>query len=123
MNNNQQQNVIEMNNVSDTLVERGHRYGPFDGHAEITQDLKEVMASSGGWLRLSKAQREALEMIAHKIGRILNGDPNYIDSYRDIAGYATLVADLLVDTDGATDSSTSIVVRVDGKWHELQTGD
>lgn len=30
-------------------------------------------------------------MIAHKIARILNGDPDYDDSWVDIAGYATLV--------------------------------
>jgi hypothetical protein len=30
-------------------------------------------------------------MIVHKIGRILNGDPNYDDSWADIAGYAQLV--------------------------------
>lgn len=38
---------------------------------------------------------EALEMIAHKVGRILNGDPAYSDSWVDIAGYAKLVADRL----------------------------
>jgi len=30
-------------------------------------------------------------MIAHKIGRILNGDPDYQDSWHDIIGYARLV--------------------------------
>ena len=39
--------------------------------------------------------REALFMIAHKIGRIVNGDPWYADSWVDIAGYAKLVADRL----------------------------
>jgi hypothetical protein len=34
-------------------------------------------------------------MILHKIARIVNGDPNWSDSWRDIAGYATLVADRL----------------------------
>jgi hypothetical protein len=43
------------------------------------------------WALLSASQKEALEMIAHKIGRILNGDPNYDDSWRDIAGYAELI--------------------------------
>lgn len=38
---------------------------------------------------------EALEMIAHKIARICNGDPNYADNWVDIAGYATLVANRL----------------------------
>jgi hypothetical protein len=44
-------------------------------------------------------QREALEMIAHKIARIINGDPNYADSWVDIAGYAKLVADRLGGTE------------------------
>lgn len=50
---------------------------------------------------LKPDQRECLEMIAHKIGRILNGDPHYEDSWRDIAGYATLVADRLALEMGA----------------------
>lgn len=34
-------------------------------------------------------------MIAHKLARIMNGDPNYIDNWTDIAGYAQLVVDIL----------------------------
>jgi hypothetical protein len=81
------------------LTERGSRYGAFIGHAEITQKLKVVMyehRNFDAWEALDNDQREALEMIAHKIGRILNGDPNYADSWVDIAGYAKLVADRLV---------------------------
>ena len=78
-------------NVNATLGERGKRYGTFKGHAEITQALKSEMNTHPGWTRLSPDQREALEMIAHKIARILNGDPNYSDSWHDIAGYASLV--------------------------------
>jgi hypothetical protein len=44
---------------------------------------------------LDSDQLEALDMIAHKIARILNGDPNYADNWIDIAGYATLVANRL----------------------------
>lgn len=90
------QDVAEPNGISSTLQERGQRYGEFPDHARITQNLKlEMQTHSGingvGWMRLSKTQKESLEMIAHKIGRILNGNPNYIDSWHDIAGYATLV--------------------------------
>jgi hypothetical protein len=88
--------------IAATLAERGSRYGKFDRHAELTQDLKRVMqefaktpAGVESWGLLADDQREALEMIAHKIGRILNGDPNYADSWIDIAGYAKLVADRL----------------------------
>lgn len=77
------------------LLARGKRYGNFVEHARITQQLKWSMGDVPGWQRLSADQKEALEMIAHKIGRILNGDPNYADSWVDIAGYAKLVSDRL----------------------------
>ena len=83
-----------MSDVSETLKERGSRYGAFKSHAEITQELKTVMQNTPAWRhRLQPSHKEALEMIAHKIGRILNGDPNYADSWHDIAGYAKLVED------------------------------
>jgi hypothetical protein len=84
-------------NVDAILDERGSRYGNFLDHARITQRLKEVAhgfaAHHGKTFDVDQA--EALDMIFHKIGRILNGDPNYADSWIDIAGYAKLVADRL----------------------------
>lgn len=84
-----------MSNIDATLAQRGERYGSFDGHARISQGLKQVMTGAGSWHSLSSSQRESLEMIVHKIARILNGDPNYIDSWHDIGGYAKLVEDEL----------------------------
>ena len=83
--------------INQTLEERGRRYGEFMGHATITQKLKHSIAAAAALrgLNLADDQREALDMICHKIGRILNGDPNYADSWHDIAGYAQLVADRL----------------------------
>lgn len=80
-----------------TLAERGSRYGSFTEHARVTQNIKTAMVDSpnGSNMRLGPDQREALEMIAHKIGRILCGDPDYHDSWHDIVGYAKLVADRL----------------------------
>lgn len=80
-----------MTQIDNTLAERGTRYGAFTGHAEITQGLKDVMFATDNWAGLADDQKEALEMVAHKIGRILNGDPNYIDSWHDIIGYTRLV--------------------------------
>ena len=88
------------------LTERGSRYGKFEDHARIAQILKFAMQQhtphgplttkpTPRWASLADDQKEALEMIAHKIGRILNGDPDYADSWADIAGYARLVADRL----------------------------
>lgn len=84
-------------NVDQTLAERGTRYGDFAGHAKITQGLKKVFIESPKWNALADDQKEALEMVAHKIGRILNGDPDYADSWHDIAGYSKLVEDRLTE--------------------------
>lgn len=81
--------------ITATLTERGSRYGKFTGHAKVTQDLKSVIRSNMNGKIIAPDQVEALEMICHKIGRIVNGDPNYADSWVDIAGYAKLVADRL----------------------------
>ena len=96
-----------MTDIDTMLEERGKRYGEFMGHAEITQQLKECMQthiaktghitdSTPAYQLLKVDQREALDMIAHKIGRILNGDADYIDSWDDISGYAMLVANRLM---------------------------
>jgi hypothetical protein len=90
--------------VADTLAQRGARYGDFTGHAQIAQDLQDVMRNaqpypmmgsepSSGWKGLSPVQKQALTVIADKIARILNGDPNYDDNWHDIAGYAKLAED------------------------------
>ena len=87
-------------NIDAILKERGSRYGKFTDHADLAQRLKYVMSTHQKdgitvWPHLDPDQKEALDMIAHKIGRILNGDPNYADSWDDIAGYAKLVGDRL----------------------------
>lgn len=89
--------------MTSTLAERGSRYGEFTTHAKYTQALKRVLQSSPNWAAMDDDQREALEMVAHKVGRILNGDPNYADSWHDIAGYAQLVDNRLA---GAVKSIT-----------------
>jgi hypothetical protein len=85
----------ELPSIEEILRERGNRYGRFVDHAAVTQRLKTVMHLSDRWCELENDQKEALEMVAHKIGRILNGDPNYLDSWVDIVGYTQLVVDRL----------------------------
>lgn len=85
-----------MSNIQTTLIERGKTHGDFAVHALVTQRIKEIMKFSGvRWDVINHTQRESLEMIAHKIGRICAGNPNHIDHWDDIAGYATLVANEL----------------------------
>jgi hypothetical protein len=91
--------------VTETLDERGARYGDFTDHARIAQQLQDVMRqhtvknhngeSQKNWHYLSAVQKQALTVLADKIARILNGDPNYTDNWHDIQGYAKLVEDRL----------------------------
>jgi hypothetical protein len=83
--------------VDEILTQRGLRYGKFKDRAQLCQELKRVMVRHSEVLgtTFTDSQWEALEMIAHKIARIVNGDPNHIDSWTDIAGYAKLIADEL----------------------------
>jgi uncharacterized protein (UPF0297 family) len=90
-----------MSTIDATLAERGSRYGAFAGHAKITQEIKNAMSNGTKWVALEDDQKEALEMVAHKIGRILNGDPNYIDSWTDIIGYTRLVEARLLAAEAA----------------------
>jgi hypothetical protein len=83
--------------VDDILAQRGLRYGKFKDRAQLCQELKRVMVRHAEALgtTFTDSQWESLEMIAHKIARIVNGDPNHVDSWTDIAGYAKLIADEL----------------------------
>lgn len=84
--------VIQLANPTDKLLdEREKTHGSFVDHSRITQHLKDEMRRENAWYdKLNEMQREALEMIAHKIGRILAGDPDCADHWDDIAGYARL---------------------------------
>lgn len=90
--------VIDLNKSNDlvnVLAQRGSRYGAFIDNATVSQDIKCIMEQSDNWNQLDNDMKEALQMIAHKISRILTGDFMYDDSWIDIAGYAKLVSNRL----------------------------
>lgn len=84
-----------MAEVGQTLEERGKRYGNYLQQTRISKTLQNRMRMVESYKELDPDMQDALEMIAVKISRILNGDPDYSDNWHDIAGYATLVADRL----------------------------
>ena len=84
---------VRLVRIEDILQERNTTHGSFSENADISQTLKCVMRSKPGYAMLSSVQRESLDMIALKIGRILSGKANYADSWLDLAGYATLSAE------------------------------
>lgn len=88
--------------VAAVLAERHNSYGHFINNARMTENLLAAMDGSmqlgpgpNHWLKLDADQRQALHLIATKISRLLTGDPNHVDSWQDIAGYAQLIVDRL----------------------------
>ncbi len=84
-----------MTEVEKILQDRGNQYGDFWYNSIFIQDLKFMFRQQKNWNALSSNKKEALDMIATKIGRILAGDLAQQDSWLDIAGYAKLVANLI----------------------------
>lgn len=75
------------------LRERHTSHGDWREQAALARRLKSSLMT-GNWIDLRPDEKEALEMIMLKISRILSGLPHFEDHWRDIAGYATLAADL-----------------------------
>lgn len=90
--------------VEETLKERGNNYGSFHTQANLSQTLNAIINNhyasvhptvDGKPTAMPNFMAEAMHMICHKIARIVNGNPLYVDSWHDIAGYATLIVDIL----------------------------
>jgi hypothetical protein len=110
------------NNTQALLEARGRTHGNYEVHALITQDLKRVITHHVADLdrRLDDDMQESLDMITHKIGRIIAGDPGFADHWADIAGYAQLVARCLRATHvshqqwhGISNISRYVAMRLD----------
>lgn len=81
-----------MGDVVELLDTRAKTHGDYADVARLAQIMKGDFRYYGvKFEELTMPQKEALDMIASKIGRILSGDPNEVDHWRDIAGYAQLV--------------------------------
>ena len=78
--------------VETILKERSTTHGDYTFQAFRCQRIQRCFTDAPGWDELNDIQRDALQMIAVKISRILTGNPNHKDNWLDLAGYATLVA-------------------------------
>lgn len=63
--------------------------------ADIGQYFKDKARKTPGWEKMNCWEREATDMVLHKLGRLLAGNPHNIDGWHDIQGYAKLVEDRL----------------------------
>ena len=78
--------------IDEVLERRGKRYGEYQQVSFLSQAIKEALHTSPSWQQMEPYMQESLDMIANKLARICCGDPYYEDSWKDIAGYATLVS-------------------------------
>lgn len=82
-------------NAQDIIENREKAHGNYLHQATMAQAQKKLLRDSPGWHHLSPEQRESLDMVCVKISRIMNGNPNEPDHWLDMAGYATLVHNIL----------------------------
>ena len=90
MNEEYYENAEESPQIEEILDLREETYGSFAMNSIVTQGLKAHIKMGTNWGTMSSAHREALEMICHKMSRIVNGNSDYKDSWTDIQGYANL---------------------------------
>lgn len=75
-----------------TLPNRDEQHGGMEAVGQLSQNLKAHLRDGKNWYRLTPAEAEALDMIAHKIARILSGaNPHDPEHWEDVAGYAQAV--------------------------------
>lgn len=82
-----------MEKTEQLLNERGQNYGSYEFQAERGQNIRREMHIEE--MECPAYIKDALGMLAVKLSRITFGNPYHLDSWKDIAGYATLVADIL----------------------------
>jgi len=82
-------------NMDNLLAARAQTHGDFTRNAVVAQELREYWRKSDNWRKLTATQREALDMLACKLARILTGNAHHADHWKDGAGYLLRVLDEL----------------------------
>ena len=104
---------------------RYERHGDFGVLSGLSQSLEDTIrehVNGAAWEAMSALQREALKMLVHKIARIVNGDPDYPDTWRDIAGYCTRVAEILEAQSIVWERFENTVEEAPAKQFKVPTG-
>lgn len=104
-----------MENTKQVVQDRAKTYGDFTQFAALVNHLEQSCINHmrafnpEGLTKMHPVLAEGLHMALHKIARIVNGDPAHEDSWRDVGGYATLVADRIPLIFGSNNSVPSEV--------------
>ena len=78
-------------NTPSTIAARQSTHGIFSENTKFIQAAKDLARQGPNWATMPAYQREAVDMLMHKIGRILYGDPSHLDHWVDISGYSDRV--------------------------------
>lgn len=78
-------------NIDAILSERQKTHGDFASVANTYARFQRIYRNADGYKNMTRSQKLALDMIAVKISRMLNGNANDPQHAEDIAGYATLI--------------------------------
>lgn len=71
------------------IPNRDRQHGGMEAVGKYSQSLKIAIHAGHNWHLLTPGEQESLDMIAHKIARILSGaDPHDSQHWEDVAGYA-----------------------------------
>jgi hypothetical protein len=100
-----------MTNINDTLNERAHTHGDYREQAAFAQQFKRMMRAGRNWERLELTQAQSLEAFADKISRVLCGNANEPDHWRDVAGYAQLIVRELEPLQGGARAPTGVSIK------------
>lgn len=114
----------ELPGLEATLRERNARYGDWPDQAQIIEDMVAALEVWPGWKRMKAYQREGIRHIVDKIARSVSGDPNYIDHWHDMAGYASVVERFMIaeqDNRLASFGNASGPIEVGKGDHETDT--
>jgi len=102
------------------VEERRKIYGNFNDIAEVSQKIKDMYYMYNAQ-ELDPVINEGIEMIIHKLARVICGGSRYIDNIRDIAGYAHLIINYLENqSEEAIDSVVMYKEKKNGQWGDLK---
>lgn len=91
-----------MPNIDDTLKERGEVYGDYEGGCKLRSDMLSLIAQRYRQCRgkeMSSMDLLLIFDIVNKLSR-LAVTPSHVDTWHDIAGYATLTKTYILTRKG-----------------------
>jgi hypothetical protein len=82
-------------NLDERMRDKQITNGPFEDMAQLAQGLKFALRRGRNWEPMPPESKEALELIATRIAKILTGDPNDARHWNDLVILAQIRSEAL----------------------------